>query len=100
MKSFKKLAFLYILLHKNMIVTVGARAPRKGTIVAPVCFDDDDDVFDEEAEAAHVSRLVDSTVDVVTGSHVSVQFEEDVTMGLFLLCYFVVLFIASLLLLI
>ena len=68
------------------IVTVGAGAPRKGTIVAAVCFDNDDDVFNEEAEVAHVPRHVDSMVDVVTGSRVCVQLEEGVTIVLFLWC--------------
>lgn len=40
---------------------------RKGTIVANVDFDDNDDVFDEEAEDARVDHLMDPTIDINTG---------------------------------
>jgi hypothetical protein len=49
-------------------VKIGAR---KSTNFASVNFDDDDDVFDEEAEETRVSHLNESTIDV------SVNFGDD-----------------------
>lgn len=42
----------------------------KATIVANVNFENDDDVFDEEAEEARVDRLINSTIDVITSDQV------------------------------
>jgi len=42
----------------------------KATIVANVNFENDDDVFYEEAEEARVDRLIDSTINVITSDQV------------------------------
>jgi hypothetical protein len=67
---------------------VETRAPKvrvlkaKGTITVNFDFDKyDDDVFDEEAENAHFSRLSESIINVNTGEKVACHLEKGVTTG-------------------
>jgi hypothetical protein len=41
----------------------------------------DDEVYDEEAEQDRVSRLSESTINVITGERVSFQLEKSVSIG-------------------
>jgi hypothetical protein len=43
---------------------------QKGTIFASVNFDDDDNVFDEEAEKERVAHLNESTINAIIGGRV------------------------------
>ncbi|AQK71222.1 hypothetical protein ZEAMMB73_Zm00001d016589 [Zea mays] len=54
---------------------------QKGTIFASVNFDDDDNVFDEEAEKARVAHLNESTINAIIGGRVSKHLEDSVTIG-------------------
>ena len=64
-------------------------APRvkahKGKCTTTVTLDSDDDIFDEEAENAHASRLSESTIDVNTGEKVAYQLEKGVSTSKFVL---------------
>ena len=49
-----------------------------------VDFDDDDDVFDEDAEDEHVARLSEFTINANTGERVACPLEKGASTGEFL----------------
>jgi hypothetical protein len=54
----------------------------KGTATLTLDFDkSDDEVYDEEDEHDRVSRLSESTINVITGERVSFQLENGVSTG-------------------
>jgi hypothetical protein len=69
------------------VAVSGAKAQKiKGTTTLVLDFDEsDDEVYDEEAEHDHVSRLSESTINVITGERVSFQLEKGVSTGEFFL---------------
>jgi hypothetical protein len=68
----------------------GAKAQKiKGTTTLALDFDEsDDEVHDEKAEHDRVSRLSESTINVITGERVSFQLEKGVSTSDFLLRVF------------
>jgi hypothetical protein len=77
------------------VVVPGAKTQKiKGTTTLALDFDEsDDEVHDEEAEHDRVSRLSESTINVITGERVSFQLENSVSTGDFFYFVYFVLFV-------
>jgi hypothetical protein len=78
----------------KLLCLVRRHKKNKGTTTLALDFDEsDDEVHDEEAEHDRVSRLFESTINVITGERVSFQLKKGVSTGDFFTSRIFVLFV-------